>query len=455
MVETVRRRPHGANEPPGRPPRRRHGIRTALLALVALLSLAAAAGSGVAIAAILHAERTIHSINTPANDPNCSSENACLAHVLPCAKDVCNFLILGSDSRVGLSKGEQSQYGNAQGVTGQRSDTIILVHQDFARGRTTVVSIPRDLRVAIPGHGHGKINSAFNFGPDATVQAVEKLFKMPINHYIEINFQGFIDVVNAMGGVPVCIDKPLVDTLAGLYLRHAGCYTLRGATALAFVRARHIQGDSIPDFSRISRQQQFLRAALQKMQSPSQLTHVGKLIDALSEDFVRDRGLSLYTIKDLSAQLATIGQGNVDFRVVPAVPATAPIDGVDYVMLDQPAASKFFAALRAGRSLGRLGQGFQYTPFSPAQITVQVFDSGSGGKAQTVVDYLKRAGFGVLGVKPAPAGLTKTEILYGPGGTRLQSVVASYLSRFPVAYAKAGTPGADVYVIVGGDFKGI
>ena len=102
-----------------------------------------------------------------------------------------------------------------------------------------------------------------------TVQVVEKLFKMPVNHYIEINFQGFINVVNAMGGVSVCIDKPMIDTLSGLNLPHAGCYTLKGAQALAFVRARHVQGDSIPDFSRISRQQQFLRAALQKMQSPA------------------------------------------------------------------------------------------------------------------------------------------------------------------------------------------
>src|SRR5262249_35259681 len=159
------------------------------------------------------------------------------------------------------------------------------------------------------------------------VQTVSHLFKMPINHYIEINFSGFIKVVNAMGGVPICVDKPLIDTLAGLHLGHAGCYTLKGSSALAFVRARHIQGDSIPDFSRISRQQQFLRAALQKMQSPSELAHMNELINALSGDFVRDRGLTLYTIKDLSAQLATVGQNGVDFRVVPGVPAPQPIDG--------------------------------------------------------------------------------------------------------------------------------
>ncbi len=430
-------------------------MRSSLLAVVALLSAAVAAGSGVAIAEILHAERTVGSLDTPANNPKCSSEASCLAHVTPPLKGQTNFLILGSDSRVGLSQGQQSQYGNSSQVTGQRSDTIIFVHQDFTRHRTIVVSIPRDLRVEIPGHGMGKINSAFNYGPDVTVQTVAHLFAMPVNHYIEVNFEGFINVVNAMGGVPICIDKPLVDTLAGLSLRHAGCYTLRGKEALAFVRARHIQGDSIPDFSRISRQQQFLRAALQKMQSPSQLGHVNQLIDALSKDFVRDKGLTLYTIKDLSAQLATVGQGGVDFRVVPAVPSSQPINGVDYVVLQQPQAGKFFAALKAGRSLGHLGLGFQYTPFSPAQITVQVLDANSGGKARQVVAYLQHAGFAVLGLKQAPADLTKTEILYGPSAVRLQPVVASYLPRFPLAFTKAGTPGADVFVIVGPDFKGI
>jgi anionic cell wall polymer biosynthesis LytR-Cps2A-Psr (LCP) family protein len=262
-------------------------------------------------------------------------------------------------------------------------------------------------------------------------------------------------VVNAMGGVGVCVDHPMIDTLSGLHLTHAGCYTLKGAQALAFVRARHVQGDSIPDFSRISRQQQFLRAALQKMQSPGQLANVPRLIDALSKDFVRDSGLTLYDVKDLSGQLATVGQGNVDFRVVPAVPAPQAMGGVDYVLLQQPAASKFFSALRNGQSLGKLGQGFQFTQFSPAQITVQVLDANSGGKAAAVVRYLQKAGFGVLGLATAPADLTKTELLYGPAASKLQSVVASYLPRFAVAFAPQGTPGADVYVIVGPGAKGI
>jgi LCP family protein required for cell wall assembly len=457
MVLTANRRAKGgeSSAAPPRHPRAGHPrLRVAFLAVAAVLSLALIGGSAVAISGIHYAENKVPILRT---GPACSGENGCLTHVLPCSKDVCNFLILGSDSRSNLSKTEQSQYGGTSQVTGQRSDTIILVHQDFARNRTTVVSVPRDLRVAIPGHGIGKINSAFDYGPDVTVQTVSKLFGMTINHYIEIDFQGFINVVNAMGGVPICIDKPLVDTLAGLNLPHAGCYDLKGSQALAFVRARHIQGDAIPDFSRISRQQQFLRAALQKMQSPGQLSHVRSLIDALSSDFVRDKGLSLYTIKDLSAQLATVGQGNVDFRVVPSVPASAPIDGVDYVLLQQPDARKFFTSLRLGRSLGKLGQSFAFTPPSPAQITIKLYDAGSGGAVDQVRSFLEKAGFVVLAPETAPAGMTASEILYGAGTGqgKDESVVESYLPKVPPHYQAGSTSGNVIIVVIGPDFKGI
>src|SRR5437870_5214587 len=177
MVSTANRRaPRGgpsATAP--EPPRAGHPrLRKAFLVVAAVLSLALIGGSAVAISGIHYAERQIQSLPTGP----CSGENGCLHHVLPCSKDVCNFLILGSDSRTGLTKTEQSQYGNASQVTGQRSDTIILVHEDFARNRTIVVSIPRDLYVTIPGHGQGKINSAFDYGPNVTVQTVSRLFGM-------------------------------------------------------------------------------------------------------------------------------------------------------------------------------------------------------------------------------------------------------------------------------------
>lgn len=431
--------------------RREHTrTRKVFLVLAGLLALALAVGSGIAIGGIRYAESKVTTVGV---GPGCT-ENGCLPAVNPlCVNKACNYLILGSDSRAGFTSAQQAQFGDAHHVTGQRSDTIMLVHVDLARKRITVVSIPRDLRVNIPGHGFGKINTAFDYGPNETVRVVHGLFGMTINHYIEINFTGFIQVVNALHGVPICIDHPMIDTLAGLRLPRRGCYNLQGSQALAFVRARHVQGDAIPDFARIARQQQFLRAAMQKLLAPGAFLHFTSLIDALSKNFVRDDNLSLYTIKELSQQIGSVGQTNVDFRVLPAVPFA--LGGVDYVRLVQPGARKFFSALRKGQSLGKLGQGLLLTPISPANITIRIYDASSGGKVDAVETYLKNAGFAVLPVEPAPADLTKSQLLYGPTNAKPQGVVASYLPRLPVTFTRAGTPGASVVVVIGPDFRGI
>jgi len=113
-----------------------------------------------------------------------------------------------------------------------------VVRVNAAANRTVILNIPRDLRVQIPGHGLDKINSAFQYGADTLVQAVEQLTGLTINHYVEVNFAGFINVVNAIGGVPICVDHAMVDTLSGLNLPRGGCYNLQGAQALSFVRAR-------------------------------------------------------------------------------------------------------------------------------------------------------------------------------------------------------------------------
>jgi LCP family protein required for cell wall assembly len=433
--------------------RRAHPIaRTSFLVAAGVLALALSVGSSLAIAGIHIAESKVPTVPT-SSDPECATENACLRHVFPCVNQVCNYLILGSDSRAGFNQGQQSQFGNSSQVEGQRSDTIILVHADLPNHKTTVISIPRDLRVEIPGHGIDKINSAFNYGPDVTVQTVERLFGLQINHFVEVNFLGFMRLVNALGGVPICIDRPMIDPLAGLALRHAGCYNLAGAQALAFVRARHVQGDAIPDFSRISRQQQFIRAAMQKLLRPTSLAHLPSLIDALSSNFIRDKGLKLYAIKDLADQLATIGEKDVDFRVVPSIPVT--IGGVDYVEPQPHAAAKFFYEIRRGKPLGQLGQGLVLTQISPANISIQLYDASSGGKVDEVRTYLERAGFLVLPTQPAPADRTTTQLLYGPTSRAKEGVVASYLPNVSASFVSTGTPGAAVWLVVGPDFKGI
>jgi LCP family protein required for cell wall assembly len=427
-------------------PSRPRGTRVFLVS-VSIFAILVSVGSGLSIATIRHAESRIFKVGV---GHGCKGTN-CLPSVEPaCIKKACTFLVLGSDSRAGLS----GSFGNSKTVPGQRADTIILVQVDPLHDRTVVLSIPRDLRVAIPHHGVNKINTAFQYGADVMVQTVARLTGFRINHYVQVNFAGFQKLVDALGGVPICIDKPLYDTLAGLKLPHAGCYKLKGGQALAFVRARHIQGDLIPDFSRISRQQQFIRAVIEKTLSAGSIFQLPALIKAIQKNLVIDENLNLYSLQDLTRRIASVGQRGVLFRVVPAVPVD--IGGISYVQLVQPQASQLFQKMRTGQPLGQLGVEELATPISPANITVRVFDANSGGKVQQLVAYLQKAGFVVeLAPGPGPRAFTKTIVLWGPRRAGQEQVLSAYLPGIPIKFERVHTKGVDVVVVVGPDFKGI
>lgn len=432
-------------------PRRPRARRTFLLT-AAVLAVLVTAGSGFAIAAIKHFDREL-TTSALQTGPRCTG-SSCLRHVDTfCVRQACNFLVLGSDSRAGLSKQQQAQYGSEQNSPGQRSDTMIVVQVDPENNRTIVLSIPRDLRVSIPGHGVDKINTAFMYGPDVVVQTVEKLTGLHINHYVEVNFEGFQELVDALGGVPVCVPKPMIDVLAGLRLPKKGCYNLKGPEALAFVRARHVQGDLIPDFSRITRQQQFIRALITKALSVGAVLKIPQFVAAAKKNMVIDRGLNIYDLQQLTSRLAKLGQQNVFFRIVPARPVQ--IAGEDFVQLTEPAASKLFERIRKGMGLGSIGEEAEATAVSPASVTVQVEDAGSNGQAAAAVAYLQKAGFVVPAVVAAPSGATKSALYWGHGAGNQERVVSSYLTTLPVFYDNAKTKGSTITVVIGPDFKGV
>jgi LCP family protein required for cell wall assembly len=416
---------------------------TVLLAAAGLLSLLIAAGSGFSIATIVEVEGDL--VKLPVGS-QCQG-TGCLTDVEPkCVRKACNFLILGSDSRKGFVAA-----GQPVAAEGKRADTIMLVQVDPEKERTVVLSIPRDLQVEIPGVGLGKINTALEHGPNVMVRAVERLTGLNVNHYVRVNFVGFQRLVDALGGVPICINKPMVDDLAGLNLPKAGCYNLRGRHALAFVRARHIEGDTIPDFSRISRQQLFMRALLDKALSIGAITHLPELLDAAQENLHMDENLNLYALQDLTRELARVGQRGVTFRIVPSV----PVEGLPYLTLVQPQASRLFHRMRDGRPLGALGRAAVLTPLSPANVTVRLFDADSGGKVEEVAEYLERAGFVVREIEPAPPGLSGSLILWGSGATNEKEVVASYLADLAVEFDKEHIDRGEVAVVIGPEFEGI
>jgi LCP family protein required for cell wall assembly len=367
-----------------------------------------------------------------------------------------NVLVLGSDTRAGLTLEEQAQFGSQEDVDGQRSDTIILLHVDPRRDRAVVLHFPRDLRVRIPDHGFDKINAAYELGgPSLVVRTVRAYTGLPIHNYMEIDLAGFQDLVDAVGGVRICIDRPMVDQLAGLNLPRAGCYLLDGARALGFVRARHIAGDIVPDFARIARQQQFMRAMLNRLLSFGNLLDQQVLQEALSKVTTDEAltGADLVLLGQKLRQLAEedpSGGESLDFRVVPSVPQE--IDGVSYVVAEQADAEELFEGLRGGRPLGMLGLTLAQTLPSPGVITVRVL--GSDDAAAEVARTLRFAGFVVLPVAEPPAGYEESQILYARGaGSRKDRLAGYFAEDLPQTLVDDAVLGeADIAVVVGPDW---
>jgi LCP family protein required for cell wall assembly len=376
------------------------------------------------------------------------------------AKGPRNVLVLGSDSRTGLTPEEQVAFGTTEDIGGERSDTIILMHIDPRREKAVVIHFPRDLRVEIPDHGTQKINAAYTLGgPNLAVRTVRELTGLPIHNYIEVNLAAFQDLIEAVGGVRICVDRPMFDELAGLDLPRKGCYTLQGEQALAFARARHIEGDLVPDFSRIARQQQLMRALMNRVLSVGSLLS-SDVIEQAVQQVKTDERLSGADLILLGSKLRELseedpsGARTLDFRVVPGVPQT--IDGISYVVPDADETLRLFQALRGGTSLGNLGVSLASTLPSPGVIRVRVLAVGSSPDAEEAEALLRRAGFIVLQGGAAPAGSEESEILFKPGADDRAEVLGGYFPGLPRSEASASILGnAEVVLVVGENFRSV
>ena len=252
----------------------------------------------------------------------------------------------------------------------------------------------------------------------------------------------------------------MVDPLAGLNIP-AGCQTLDAEQALAFVRARHVQCDAIPDFSRITRQQQFLRAVLAKVLQPSMVVHAPSIVPAVLQSLLVDPGLKdegVAEIVHLVTQLQGIGTDAVDFRSVPGDPyATVETSSgtVDIVKL-LPEAEVLFRRLREGKPLGNIGLTQAQTPPSPAVVKVRVFDDASAGAAQKVQDFLTKSGFATLGMANSNSlGVQGPVILYKPDTLEEAKVVHGSLTGVPLQPAPKGALAeADVAVVIPASYTG-
>lgn len=177
-----------------------------------------------------------------------------------------NYLLVGSDSRDGLTKAQKKKLATGS-VEGKRTDTIMLVHVSESGGKPVMVSLPRDSYVPIPGHKPNKINAAYAFGGARLLTAtVENVTGIHVDGYVEIGLGGFASVVDSVGGVRLCVPRDMKDKKAGINLKK-GCQTLGGPDALGYVRSRY--EDPLGDIGRAARQRQFLGALMKQAATPS------------------------------------------------------------------------------------------------------------------------------------------------------------------------------------------
>ncbi len=236
------------------------------------------------------------------------------------------ILLLGNDRR--------------EGQSWARSDTIILARLDSATESVSLVSIPRDTRVTVPGYGTTKINHAAAYGgPALAIETVQLFTGLPIHHYVELDFEGFEQIVDAVGGVDVDVEVSV--EYEGVYVA-AGSQTLNGEEALTWIRDR--SGYASGDFARMENQQAFLLALAEEMTKSSNLSRLPSILNETSKHIQTD--LSVAELVSLVSDYSGIDASTMYTASVPGT--TGTIDGVSYVLADEEATAALFADLEDG-----------------------------------------------------------------------------------------------------------
>jgi LCP family protein required for cell wall assembly len=253
-----------------------------------------------------------------------------------------NWLIVGSDSRAGLSDTAQQQLSTGE-VDGSRTDTMMLVHVGGFGGQTSLTSLPRDSILPIPGHGTGRLNSAYSIGgPTLLVQTVEGAANIEIDHYAEIGFEGFAGMVDSVGGVNICLDQAIDDPKAGIDLP-AGCQDLDGPQALGFVRTRAFPN---ADLQRIQNQRKFLSALVSEAASPVTLLNPFRIVPFANSaigTLTVDDSTHIWNLASLGFAMRSLSGGSGVTTTVPIDLSSSVSGGVVW---NKQKSGQFFDAIR-------------------------------------------------------------------------------------------------------------
>ena len=395
-----------------------------------------------------------------------------------------NILMIGSTDRCAL-KVQNPAYGLcSQGVNGVNSDVVMILHLNPANHSVSILSIPRDLFVPnARSDGANKIDAALYQGPDQLIAAIEEDFGIPIQHFVELNFDSFINVVQALGGIKMYFPEPVYDAYSGLNIQTTGCLPLNGTQALQVVRARHVQykgpgvtgtnpaywpQEAQSDIARIRRDHEFLRvlATAVKAKGLSNPLTDQQLVSGVVSQLTVDSGFSASQMISL-----VLGYHDVDVSTAPQLTMPVSVDqfgsytyeGGSYGDIEFPAEPQDHNAVDQFLGLKSSGEDTYAGGALPApsSVTVSVLNgSGVSNQATTTSQSLQALGFhiGTIGDSP-PVGQEAETVVYYASKTPAQlaaaQVVADSLSGAVIMALDPAQvkEGSQVTVVTGTDFS--
>ena len=368
-----------------------------------------------------------------------------------------NILLVGSDSREGEGADEAAE------VAGKRTDTIMVMRLDPQSEQVAVLSLPRDLWLPIAGTGESaRINSAYD-GPgeqQVLIDTIRDEFEIEINHWIEIDFAGFRELVDSIGGVTLYFDRGLRDRDAGLHIYDLGCVTLDGETALAYARSRKAEymtedgweRDPQSDLSRIARQQTLMTEALGTAlaEADSNPVRLRELIDIGAANVSIDEALGLGDIRRLADRFSDLDPEAFRTVALPVVPR--PGDEGATVVVDEQAAEPILAVFRGGEP----------RELDPADVTVDVRNGTMAdparrrdGLAGEVTAELEAEGFTAGAPGDDDTFHEHTTVRHAPGEVAAGQRVARQLAGGVVLEEDASVEPGHVTVVAGADFTSV
>jgi LCP family protein required for cell wall assembly len=373
-----------------------------------------------------------------------------------------NYLIVGSDSRSGISKNDPDYAvfnGDGTATGGQRSDTIMVLRIDPSKRTAKLLSFPRDLWIPIYGTGaNQRINTAYSDGPQRLIDTIETDFGVPINHYVEVNFDSFRDVVNAVGGVPMYFSTRMRDLNSGLDIEHPGCVNMNGDQALSFARSRELQYydtqlgewryDGTGDLGRITRQQLFIRKVIQRAEAKAtglNILATNDLVHSVIKNLKVDSSFSLGDMLALMADYKAFDSNRLATYSLPTTPHVTD-GGADVLLLQSAKAQPTLDLFRGSGTVKKV---------KPSQVTLTVQNgggvNGAAGRAQT---QLESFGFHVSGTGNA-ASTSQTTVLYGSGAAAQATLLAKYVTTGAQLTEDSSLGSSQVELVIGSDFGGI